>query len=373
MVQTTTTTSTTDPLDLSQPGFGDKGQVIAVTVTPSDSLNAGTAMTTSTTVVNSAPVIGSLAFDNTAPKTNNLLTVQANDVSDPDGNAITYTYVWSVAGIPVQTTTTTSATDSLDLSQPGFGDKGELIEVTVVPDDFSQSGISRSISTFVVNSAPVLSNVEDLDFSAGEAVLYQFLATDADGDAIYFQSYDLPSGLTLDLVSGIISGISPEGTEGEPVSISTLNINVSDGLATGSQPYLVSWWNITCTSAFITAPPGWNGTVNPLGTTFTLTIAGNGASPDGDRVVWSIWDEDLAGFDPDDELIDDTNEVAVGAGANGDWTMTKTFVLFKTSWNSVAGADGSSWESEAEVFAHIEKGGGRDMFETLITIVRTAP
>ncbi|MSU80470.1 MAG: hypothetical protein EXS16_20575, partial [Gemmataceae bacterium] len=94
-----------------------------VTVIATDILGgASESQTFTITVVNHAPTIGNLNFGDPNPKTNDVLNVYVNSPADINGDAISYTYVWTVNGFVVQTTTTTSTTDPLDLSQPGFGD-----------------------------------------------------------------------------------------------------------------------------------------------------------------------------------------------------------------------------------------------------------
>ena len=104
-----------------------------------------------------------------------MLTATAADF-DPNGKTVTLTYIWTNNGQTVQTTTTTSTTDTLDLSKAGNGDKGDLIAVSVTPNNGSLDGPTKSTSTTVVNSPPTVTvslAPEHLDESDGHPVCHR--------------------------------------------------------------------------------------------------------------------------------------------------------------------------------------------------------
>ncbi len=148
IIKTTANTSaTTDTLDLSIPGNGDRGDQITVEVTPNDGTVDGAMVSASRTIVDSPPTISNLEFTPAAPGTNDLLTVTTT-AEDIDGDLITFTYVWRVNNIVVKTTSnTTSITDSLDLSIVGNGDLGDTIKVDVTPVANGLTGtmVSKSV------------------------------------------------------------------------------------------------------------------------------------------------------------------------------------------------------------------------------------
>ncbi|MBL8867297.1 MAG: pre-peptidase C-terminal domain-containing protein, partial [Planctomycetia bacterium] len=83
---------------------------------------------------NTAPSV-SVQFNTTSPGTNDLLTATVTPV-DPDGDPVYLTYVWRVNGVVVRTTgSTTTTTDTLDLSQLGNGNRGDVITVAVASND----------------------------------------------------------------------------------------------------------------------------------------------------------------------------------------------------------------------------------------------
>ncbi|MCS6896460.1 MAG: hypothetical protein NZM29_00675 [Nitrospira sp.] len=103
-------------------------------------------------LMNAAPVIASLVFNNSAPQTNDLLHVQVI-AFDADNDPLTFQYDWRVNGQLVQTTTSSSPTATLDLSQPGHGDPGDQINVTVTVSDGTTSA-SAFASMVVVGTVP---------------------------------------------------------------------------------------------------------------------------------------------------------------------------------------------------------------------------
>src|SRR5207244_2834288 len=99
-VATHATPSSTDTLDLSQVGNGDKGDDVSVMVTPNDGTVDGSTVSTSATVVDSAPVVDSVAISPASPKTNDLLS--ANVAShDADGDTVAYSYQWKKNGAAI--------------------------------------------------------------------------------------------------------------------------------------------------------------------------------------------------------------------------------------------------------------------------------
>lgn len=145
--RTTTTTSKTDSFDLSQPGNGDKGQVVSVEVSASDGLLASNpaSVSASSTVVDSVPRINSLVLSPGVVHASDILNVNV-DASDADGDSFTLTYEWKVNGTTVQTNPgVTALTSSLDLA--GVGAKaGDVITVEVTP---SNGGAMSSATTTV--------------------------------------------------------------------------------------------------------------------------------------------------------------------------------------------------------------------------------
>lgn len=182
--------ATTSTLDLT--GLVDVGDAVTVKVTPNDGTVNGTPVSASATVTNSAPS-ATVSLSPSNPTTNATLTATATR-SDTDGDTVSLTYVWKVAGAVMRTTPKSAGTaadlsDTFDLSVTGNGDKGQVITVEVTPNDGTTNGTTASDQETVQNSAPSAvgdSYLADLDSSltvSAPGVLDNDPA-DADGDAI---------------------------------------------------------------------------------------------------------------------------------------------------------------------------------------------
>jgi cyclophilin family peptidyl-prolyl cis-trans isomerase len=212
-VKTTTIAGNTssDTLDLSQVGNGNKGDVITVEVTPNDGIDDGPLATATATVADSAPT-ATVVLSPDPPLTNDTLTATATG-ADADGDPVTFTYVWKVNGNTVPNTT-----DTLDLSQVGNGDKGQTITVQVTPNDGTLSGAVATASTTVANSAPIVDSVTLAPDppSTTDTLAATVTSHDPDGEAVTLSFAWLQNGnpvagqttATLDLstVSGVITG-----------------------------------------------------------------------------------------------------------------------------------------------------------------------
>ena len=182
VVQSDTITSLTDALSLS--GIAQTGDLIVVTVTPSDGTVSGTPVAAARTVVSPAPT-ASVILSPSNPTTNQVLTANVTTF-DPDGNPVSLSYVWTVNGNIVQTTSNTTAlSDTLDLSVPGNGDKGDVIAVTVTPSDQFYTGPAATASTIVADSPPtVMVLLSPINPPANQALTATALAADADNDPV---------------------------------------------------------------------------------------------------------------------------------------------------------------------------------------------
>jgi hypothetical protein len=127
-------------------------------------------------------------------------------------------------------------------------------------------------------------------------------------------------------------------------------------------PVMAQFQRFRVDSVVITPPNGWNGRVGDNGTTFTVTISGVG-HPNRNRITWSVWDQD-AYFD--DDKLQAERDVTLTYQGNT-WTITRTFLLFANSSGSVSGIDGSSGESEAEIYVYVVAYEGPARFATRIT------
>lgn len=192
------------------------------------------------------PTVTSVSITPSGPRTNTLLTANAT-ATDPDGDAVSFTYQWRKNGSALPGATGRT----LDLSVAGNGDKGDAISVTVTASDgASSSAPSTSSAVTILNSEPAFrADLGDRSSVEGTAISLSAAATDADGDPLTYAATGLPPGLSIGATTGTISGTIASGaTGGSPYAVS---VTVRDGTAVDA----------TDTFAWTVTPPGASGIV----------------------------------------------------------------------------------------------------------------
>ena len=89
-------------------------------------------MESSTTILNTAPVVNSVTLSPTENATNDIITATV-DSTDLDGDILTHTWIWYVDGSAVQSTSNTNTIDTLD-GVVHF-DRDQQVYVEVTADD----------------------------------------------------------------------------------------------------------------------------------------------------------------------------------------------------------------------------------------------
>jgi hypothetical protein len=158
----------------------DKHDLIYAEVDVSDGEDHITLTSNTVTAVNTTPRVTSVVLAPAEPRTNDTITATVT-ATDADGDAITLSYVWTVAGVPV--------TGVNAASLPGsYFSKNELVFVTVTGTDDEASGPSTNSNPVrVVNTPPALAGI-----SVTPSVIYESSAvtcsgtggTDADNDGV---------------------------------------------------------------------------------------------------------------------------------------------------------------------------------------------
>ncbi len=102
-----------------------RGDSVYVVVTPSDGATSGSAYTSSSvTVVNTLPTAPTVAFSPAAPEQelDDIVCYVSAASTDADGDAISYTFTWSVDGVPYTGATTTTYTgDTVPAADTALG------------------------------------------------------------------------------------------------------------------------------------------------------------------------------------------------------------------------------------------------------------
>ena len=162
----------------------DQGDVVTCRVTPNDGTDLGSFMESSTTILNTAPVVNSVTLSPTENATNDIITATV-DSTDLDGDTLTHTWIWYVDGSAVQSTSNTNATDTLD-GVVHF-DRDQQVYVEVTADDGFTSDSDTSATQTILNTPPSAFNafIDPLNPVVGVDDLTCIVqSNDIDGDNI---------------------------------------------------------------------------------------------------------------------------------------------------------------------------------------------
>jgi hypothetical protein len=88
----------------------------------------------------------------------------------------------------------------------------------------------------IVNSAPTISSTAVTTVESGTAYSYSLVAADADGDTLTMTAANLPTWLSFDTSTGILSGTPADSDEGD----TAITLTVSDGTDDITQSFTVS-------------------------------------------------------------------------------------------------------------------------------------
>jgi hypothetical protein len=113
------------------------------------------------------------------------------------------------------------------------------------PDLWHSTGVRLVINLAGINppdnNDPVISPVGNQTNQVGESVSLQINANDSDGDALSYSASGLPTGLTINSDTGVISGTLTTD------AVSTINVTVDDGNAGSTQTTFT--WTVTAASS----------------------------------------------------------------------------------------------------------------------------
>lgn len=162
-------------------GAALRGQSVTVTVVAGDGVASSPAVSAGVVIQNAPPTLASAALSNTAPYTNDVLTVTPGSYTDADGDSVALTYQWYKNGLPIAGQTSASLSGN-------YFDRANVIYVLVTPNDGLVDGLTVSSDAAVVaNSLPT---VDSVAINPGTIYENSFLTPatsglfDADGDAL---------------------------------------------------------------------------------------------------------------------------------------------------------------------------------------------
>lgn len=321
-------------------GGAAKHEVVACEVNTEDAVEIGESGSASLTVSNTPPVLDTLSLGPTGAATEDTLLVSAT-ASDHDGDSVQFFYSWAVDGVAISPKTST-----LDCGT--WCDKGEVVTVTVTPDDTEHSGVSKTASLTVANTPPGAPEVALTPESPveGEDDLLCEVATeseDADGDTISYTASWTVDGTAW---SGATSSTTHAGDTVAAADLVadetwTCTLTPDDGDDTG-----------TSASASATVAEAWEGwaTADVDLDTADLIVTGTRADDGlGARVSGTV---DLDGDGLSDLLLGSPGATVGGDSSAGTaWLIWGSEVAATTGEAEVSGL--ASWELEGEGASHL--------------------
>ena len=205
------------------------GATLTCTATATDAYGATDGGTASITLGNRDPSVTAVITPED-PRRTDTLTCTATDATDPDDDATTVAFAWTVGGTDAAAT----STDTVSTLDEPFA-AGDTAVCTVTVTDGKGGSGSATTTVTVGNTPPVVSDATLVpsEVYTNDTVSAVATATDADGDAL-----TLTYAFSVD---GTVVQDGPESTldgavhfdKGETI---TVTVTASDGVAEGSDP-----------------------------------------------------------------------------------------------------------------------------------------
>lgn len=137
--------------------------------------------------------------------------------NDPDQDDVRLDYIWKINGEVV------SEQIGEQFDTTGLR-KGDLLTVSVIPDDGKEKGQPRESNGILIqNCPPEITSMPTAGLSSG-IFQYQVLAKDPDNEPLQFTLEEAPQGMTIDS-TGMIKWSVPQGLQGKQ----QVRVIVSDG------------------------------------------------------------------------------------------------------------------------------------------------
>lgn len=275
------------------------GSVVTCTVTPFDGTDAGTPVSDTVTVSNTAPVVNSVTLVPDPAYTDDTLAASVS-TSDADGDTLAVTYAWYVNGAVVPATGST-------LDGASWFDRGDDVYVVVTADDGTTTDSLDSNVVTIGNLEPSIRSVSVTPGSPTRTSTLTCAYTgysdpDGDADASTF-SWDVDgafAGSTSTLAGPFTDGavatctVTPDdGTDaGTPVSESVTIGNTAPTISSLSLSPTTLYTNDTVSASLVSSDPDGDST----SVTYTWLINGSAVSATASSLGGALW------FDRDDTV-----------------------------------------------------------------------
>lgn len=185
------------------------------------------------TATNRPPVLTSIALSPNIVLPGVPVRVEVKS-NDPDQDDVRFNFTWKING-------QTEAGQSGEVFDTSELRKGDLITVTVIPDDGKDQGKPlESNGVIIQNRPPEILSLPAAGISSGY-FQYQVTAKDADNDPLLFSLEGGPAEMTIDS-TGLIQWTVPRGlmgkeqvrvivSDGSSSSFQVFNLNLGSGVA----------------------------------------------------------------------------------------------------------------------------------------------
>jgi large repetitive protein len=251
------------------------GGVYSVTVTASDGKGGTVSTTFSWTVTNPPPVAANDAAT-TPEDTAVTIAVLAND-ADPDGDPLTVTGATAPNG-----TVVINANGTITYTPNANFNGTDTITYAISDGQGGTSTATVTVTVTPVNDVPTLdvpiANQANRD-GAAISVPVSGNFSDLDGDALAFSATGLPAGLSINPVTGVISGTIDRSASQVGGGNYTVSVTASDGKG-GTVTTRFVW---TVTNPGPTAVNDSASTAED--TPVTIAVLANDTDPDGDPLT----------------------------------------------------------------------------------------
>ncbi len=275
----------TDAMSFTAPNVGpDDNTVLNFTVTATDQDEGSVSSSIDVPIifVNQAPVIGPITSNPVDEGTE--VTLNANS-SDPDGDALTYS--WVQVGTPA-VAMSGADTENMSFTAPELTTADSLtLNFTLTTSDTHGDSTEANVSVVVnnVNQAPIIQPIEDQNATAGDEVILTADASDPEGGLVTYNWVQVgsPTVTMSGATTNTMTFTAPDVTETTTLNFTVTATDEDSESASSSVSVIVNQGN-----QLPEVEPIPNQSVVE---TDVVTLVANATDPDGDNLSYQ-WIQD---------------------------------------------------------------------------------